>query len=407
MSDENCNGMLHDSCTCFNGDVRPCGPAAVGICKPSTQVCTGGTWPATCPGAVTALPRDCSSTKDNDCNGTADNLDTATCKCNYLSTTVLGCPVSDPCITGNQACVLSADKGSTSVGNGTCAVKTGTSCGSASCANDMLKPGGTCGGTVTAPTCSSGGAAAPCANNHACMSTTACSQTCSGSTGCTSGYYCSGGNTCSLQKTNGTLCGTGIECKSNICGGRCCATQPCNCPQPTAGNLFNNADPGFDSMSTIGSWLVPGSDSSFVSYIADDADGCIYSGAIVKPQFTLVPGGDGYGNPGKCVNISPGGGQYTFGLSAKIPTPPTFNVFYCAIFRWTGSSCTGMSDGDANIVGSDIELGSTGMSLPWTASNKTFTVPAGTASLQMRCPDGDTNVYIDKVFLSQGPSGGF
>jgi hypothetical protein len=402
-SDENCNGIPHDSCTCANGDVRPCGPAAIGICKPSTQVCTGGMWPSTCPGAVTALPRDCSSTKDNDCDGTADNLDTSTCKCNYLSTTAIGCPVSDPCITGNQACVLSADHGSTSVGNGTCAVKTGTSCGSASCANDMLKPAGTCGGTVSAPTCSSGGSPAPCANNHACMSTTACSQTCSGSAGCTSGYYCSGGNNCSLQKSNGALCGAGMECKSNVCGGRCCATQPCNCPQPSAQNLFSNADPGFDSMSTIGSWLVPLSPSNFVGYVADDADGCIYSGAIVKPSVN-----DGFGNPGRCVNIS-AGGQYTFGLSAKIPMPPTFNVFYCAIFRWGGPNCTGDDDGDSYIANSDIDLGSVGVSLPWTSSSRSFTVPTdGTAqSLQMRCPDGDTPVYIDKVFLSQGFSGGF
>ena len=143
-------------------------------------------------------------------------------------------------------------------------------------------------------------------------------------------------------------------------GARCCAAQPCNCPQPSAQNLFSNADPGFDSMCTIGSWLVPGSAWNFVSYVADDADGCIYSGAIVKPS------GDVFGDPGKCVNIS-AGGQYTFGLSTNIPTPPTFNVLNCAVFRWPGSNCTGVSHGSSPIEGSQIDLGSSFSSLPWTS----------------------------------------
>jgi hypothetical protein len=139
-----------------------------------------------------------------------------------------------------------------------------------------------------------------------------------------------------------------------------------------------------------------------VSYVGDDADGCIYSGAIVKPSVS-----DGFGNPGRCVNIPAGGGQYTFGLSMKTPIPPAINVFYCAVFRWGGSNCTGASDGDANIDGSFIDLSPSGASLNWTSKSVSFTVPAGTASLQVRCPDNDTPVYIDKVFLSQGSSGGF
>jgi hypothetical protein len=36
-----------------------------------------------------------------------------------------------------------------------------------------------------------------------------------------------------------------------------------------------------------------------------------------------------------------------------------------------------------------------------------FTIPSNTASVEFRCPDGDQPVFIDKVFLSPGSSGGY
>jgi hypothetical protein len=397
--DQNCNGIPHDSCACTNGDVQPCGPPAIGICKPSTHVCAGGTWPTTCPGAVTALPRDCSSSKDNDCNGTPDHLDTATCKCDVMSTAPLGCPISHQCITGNQTCVLSADKGSATVSIGTCAVKTGSSCGSASCTNDTLTPLGICGGSVNAPICNSGGSPSPCGNNHSCMSTTACSQTCSANGGCAAGFYCSGGNTCSPKKDNGQLCSGTNECKSSICGGRCCATQPCTCPQPGAQNLFKNADPGFDLMSTPAMWTSPFSTGASTAYAGDDADGCVYSGSIEKPSY------DDAGDPSTCANISLGG-TYTFGFSLK-NTIQGLDVFYCAIFGCALPNCMDGCGGDQNIDNSGINL--VGSAPFWSNRRTVFDVPTdgSVKSLLMRCPDGDAPVYLDKIFLTPGSSGSF
>ncbi len=406
-NDDNCNGMPNEGCACVTGNTQPCGPAAnIGICKRGSQTCTGGTWGA-CTGAVSAAARNCTSSVDNDCNGTPDNADTSTCKCQMGATNP--CPAgNDPqCVTGNETCMISADKSSSSWTIGTCAVKAGACGTAASCLNDVLKPAGTCGGSIG--TVGSNGNAScnvPLANNcsnfHSCASPTACSSTCSGTTGCASGYYCAGANSCVPKKADGALCASNNEC-AHTCGGRCCAaSQSCLCPQPTAQNLFINAGPGFDS-SDFSLW----GPSSAVEYAGDDADGCPFSGSIVKYGLT-----DNYGYPQACANVPAGGGPYTFGFSLKNPMQD-IDVFYCAIFWWTGQNCTGEDDGDNFIVNSDVHIPNN-FAPNWIPRSASFNAPATSPydgkpinSLQMRCPDSMSPVYIDKVYLSPGFSGGY
>jgi hypothetical protein len=111
--DANCNGTPNDGCPCVSGDTQPCGPAAVGICKPGTQTCANGVWGA-CMGAVNKAARDCTSANDNDCDGKPDNTIDLVCTCASGASQACGAhPGADgkgPCKAGTQACVISGDK---------------------------------------------------------------------------------------------------------------------------------------------------------------------------------------------------------------------------------------------------------------------------------------------------------
>lgn len=81
-ADSNCNGRADaEDCGCQAGTTRPCYPhdggLGVGICVAGVERCDevdAGTavW-GTCSGAVTPRSVNCSTTEDNDCNGTADD----------------------------------------------------------------------------------------------------------------------------------------------------------------------------------------------------------------------------------------------------------------------------------------------------------------------------------------------
>ncbi|MSP62264.1 MAG: hypothetical protein EXR72_18425 [Myxococcales bacterium] len=67
--DNDCDGEVDDGCGCKDGAQRPCG-SMVGECKPGTQTCAKGAWGA-CMGGVAPQAETC-DTKDNNCNGLAD-----------------------------------------------------------------------------------------------------------------------------------------------------------------------------------------------------------------------------------------------------------------------------------------------------------------------------------------------
>jgi hypothetical protein len=111
--DANCNGVANDSCPCVTGNTQPCGPTAVGICKPGVSTCTNGVWGG-CVGAVNKSTRDCTSTMDNDCDGRPDNTIDTICQCasggSQACNTHPGLDGKGICKAGSQSCVVAADK---------------------------------------------------------------------------------------------------------------------------------------------------------------------------------------------------------------------------------------------------------------------------------------------------------
>ncbi len=73
MTDENCNGMRNEGCSCTNGMSRACytgpvGTSGVGRCRGGTQSCAGGTW-GTCSGQTLPGTEVCGNMIDEDCDG--------------------------------------------------------------------------------------------------------------------------------------------------------------------------------------------------------------------------------------------------------------------------------------------------------------------------------------------------
>ena len=98
--DTDCDGTPNSGCPCVEGQTVDCGPtAAVGICVVGKSTCHNNQLGA-CVGAVTAKGRDCSSSLDNDCDGTPDN-ENAACTCSVGDTQVCG---EHPGLDGNGTC---------------------------------------------------------------------------------------------------------------------------------------------------------------------------------------------------------------------------------------------------------------------------------------------------------------
>jgi hypothetical protein len=80
-ADENCNGMIDETCTCTAGETRSCynGPTGtlnVGKCVAGTQTCSNGAL-GTCMNAVVPVNETCANTgTDDNCDGMLDNVPT-------------------------------------------------------------------------------------------------------------------------------------------------------------------------------------------------------------------------------------------------------------------------------------------------------------------------------------------
>lgn len=225
--DANCNGTANDGCPCVNGDTQPCGPAAVGICKPGKQTCTGSAWGA-CQGAVNPAPRDCTSTADNDCDGRPDNTVDTVCRCASGGTQSCGAhPGNDgygPCKAGSQSCVVASDKTSSTWGACTGAVGPATAdtcvAGDDSNCDGTPNEGCACISTSAPRSCSAAGALGNCAKG---------TQSCTTTTGTW--------GPCSIQPAAMDSCavqGDDANCNGIVNEGCTCVTgqtQPCG---PTA-----------------------------------------------------------------------------------------------------------------------------------------------------------------------------
>lgn len=115
-NDANCDGIPDDGCDCPPNTTGPCGNVG-GLplpCKAGTRTCSAaGKW-GDCVGNVEPSARDCSSTADNDCNGSPDRTEDA-CECNgdiaqgkSTPCTVLG--KKGVCANGTRTCVPSPNK---------------------------------------------------------------------------------------------------------------------------------------------------------------------------------------------------------------------------------------------------------------------------------------------------------
>ncbi|MEJ7731423.1 MAG: MopE-related protein, partial [Polyangiaceae bacterium] len=77
-SDDDCDGLVDENCTCTNGNTQVCyggSPATknVGTCADGQQTCVGGQW-GECLGDVTPVAETCDGL-DNDCDGNDDDGD--------------------------------------------------------------------------------------------------------------------------------------------------------------------------------------------------------------------------------------------------------------------------------------------------------------------------------------------
>lgn len=106
--DANCNGQPNEGCPCVEGDTQPCGPPTVGICRSGTSTCgPGGVW-GDCVGQKTAMPRDCTSSADNDCDGVPDDTLDDVCKCEIGAKEACNTHPQDGvgiCEAGSRTCV--------------------------------------------------------------------------------------------------------------------------------------------------------------------------------------------------------------------------------------------------------------------------------------------------------------
>ena len=112
-TDSFCTDSFKSGCRCDDSDApHKCGPTTeLGTCSYGVMFCISGIW-SECKGEIMPGQRSCSSTVDNDCNGTPDNEE-ATCKC------VPGSPprACDPwrtegrgnCTIGDQKCIDNND----------------------------------------------------------------------------------------------------------------------------------------------------------------------------------------------------------------------------------------------------------------------------------------------------------
>jgi len=68
--DNDCDGIVDETCVCVEGDTQPCGTDA-GICTAGLQTCSGGAWGA-CVGETPAGVESCNGL-DDDCDGAVDD----------------------------------------------------------------------------------------------------------------------------------------------------------------------------------------------------------------------------------------------------------------------------------------------------------------------------------------------
>jgi hypothetical protein len=235
---------------------------------------------------------------------------------------IAGTDPYDSCAKSNDACGLDG----ICVGAGACRYpSTSTVCAAASCVNGQATAASQCSGDgdCVAPAATSCG-------DYACNGSSSCRTNCSSNSHCSSTTYCKG-SSCVDKEGAGVVCSAAAECESGTCSGRCCASgTPCNCPQPSAGNLIKN--PGFDkdlsnwNFSTAHAWQQV--DASQPGATAQ----CPYSGSLAV-KTTSVPFS-------QCVNVQKNT-FYNFGVRIRLQGDAT--TAQCNVALWSQTNCSGQN----------------------------------------------------------------
>lgn len=108
--------MSNEGCACLEGDEKPCGVTAAGMCTMGTATCTDGQM-GPCQGAILPAARNCASPEDYDCDGNPDNIQDDVCQCTVGRTRDCGTHPLDGqgiCSKGTQTCLASANGSSSS-----------------------------------------------------------------------------------------------------------------------------------------------------------------------------------------------------------------------------------------------------------------------------------------------------
>lgn len=154
---------------------------------------------------------------------------------------------------------------------------------------------------------------------------TRCGISCAGDLDCVANALCTQ-TQCIAKKTDGSVCSANVECKTGVCGGRCCAAG-CTCTQPSSTNLLKN--PGFDTDTSA--WSVS---IGTISRSSSDTEGCVYSGSLE----VVVPQGDLGRTLYQCVRNTLLEGDLNFGVRAvsSVPGHPI-----CQVNFYSGTNCDG------------------------------------------------------------------
>jgi hypothetical protein len=129
--DNDCDDAADDDvdafCTCTVGETRACEEHPEldgnGLCKPGAQICVTANNNATssfgpCTGSVGPAARDCSSSEDNDCNGTIDSSESS-CGCTIGEVVECNSHPSDGignCHAGTQTCIAGSGTAANTLG---------------------------------------------------------------------------------------------------------------------------------------------------------------------------------------------------------------------------------------------------------------------------------------------------